>query len=211
MNDKMRAEFEAWWEGENGNRLYCESAWRGWQASCAAPAVQGEPVYLYRRLGLNDFVTCDFTRYTELTEKPKLFETKILYTAPRPTEQQPELAKYQPSGCVICTCDHETQCQGCGAHHCGGHPVGEFSKPAYQQPGLTEALRQYQHNDGSGLVFGYDRLLVDQHVAQLVEALKAMVDRYAPSYHDCTDDGMPSCEICDARAAISAYRKGGEV
>ena len=52
----------------------------------AAPAAQGEPVYLYRRLGLDDFVTCDFTRYTELSGKPNLFETKILYAAPQPAE-----------------------------------------------------------------------------------------------------------------------------
>ena len=52
----------------------------------------------------------------------------------RAAEQQPALAKYQPCGCVICTCEHETQCQGCGAHHCGTHPVGQFHGPVYQQP-----------------------------------------------------------------------------
>ena len=57
----------------------------------AAPDVQGEPVYLYRRLGLNDFVTCDFTRYTELSGKPNLFETKILYTAPQPAAKEVRL------------------------------------------------------------------------------------------------------------------------
>ena len=40
MDEKMRAEFEAWWREENGNRLYCESAWRGWQASRAALVVE---------------------------------------------------------------------------------------------------------------------------------------------------------------------------
>lgn len=43
-------------------------------------------------------------------------------------------------------------------------------------------------------------------IEALAEALKAMVDRYAPSYHDCTDDGMPECEICDARAALAKAR-----
>lgn len=47
-------------------------------------------------------------------------------------------------------------------------------------PGLTEALRQYQHNDGSGLVFGYDRLLVDQYVAGLVEALEFIAKSVHP-------------------------------
>lgn len=40
MDEKMRTEFEAWWREENGNRLYCESAWRGWQASRAALVVE---------------------------------------------------------------------------------------------------------------------------------------------------------------------------
>ena len=40
MDEKMRAEFEAWWREENGNRLYCESAWRGWQASRAALVIE---------------------------------------------------------------------------------------------------------------------------------------------------------------------------
>src|SRR5690606_18458681 len=46
--------------------------------------VQGEPVYLYRRRGLHDFVTCNHDRYAELSVKPHLFETKVLYTAPQP-------------------------------------------------------------------------------------------------------------------------------
>lgn len=29
-----------------------------------------------------------------------------------------ELAKNQPCGCVTCTCENETQCQGCGAKYC---------------------------------------------------------------------------------------------
>ena len=27
------------------------------------------------------------------------------------------LAKHQPCGCIICTCEDEIQCQGCGAKH----------------------------------------------------------------------------------------------
>lgn len=38
--DKMRAEFEAWWREEYDSTLYCESAWRGWQASRAALVVE---------------------------------------------------------------------------------------------------------------------------------------------------------------------------
>lgn len=59
-----------------------------------APAAQAEPVYLYRRRGLSDFVTCDLARYEELSEKPDFFETKILYTTPQPAEQQNEVCGY---------------------------------------------------------------------------------------------------------------------
>lgn len=45
-----------------------------------------------------------------------------------------ELARHQPCGCIVCYCEHETQCQGCGAKHCGTHPVGQFPAPAYLQP-----------------------------------------------------------------------------
>jgi hypothetical protein len=30
-------------------------------------------------------------------------------------------AKNQPCGCVICTCENDAQCQGCGARYCGIH------------------------------------------------------------------------------------------
>lgn len=44
--------------------------------------------------------------------------------------QSPEpdttLAKRQPCGCVVCTCENDDQCQGCGAKHCGTHLLGEF-------------------------------------------------------------------------------------
>lgn len=45
----------------------------------------------------------------------------------------PALAKHQPCGCVICTCEDEQQCQGCGAKHCGNrtdHPPYVAQQPA---------------------------------------------------------------------------------
>lgn len=36
------------------------------------------------------------------------------------------LARNQPCGCVVCQCEDDNQCQGCGAKHCGTHPVGEI-------------------------------------------------------------------------------------
>ena len=41
-----------------------------------------EPVYAFRRKGLDDFCTCDKRRYDELASKPNLFEVAVFYTAP---------------------------------------------------------------------------------------------------------------------------------
>lgn len=50
-----------------------------------APAPQ--PIYMFRRKGLDDFCTCTKSRYDELSRKPHLFETKIAYTDPVPAPQ----------------------------------------------------------------------------------------------------------------------------
>jgi len=52
-----------------------------------------------------------------------------------------ELARNQPCGCVICVCGYDDQCQGCGAKHCGTHPVGQIPNPVYvtPQPGEPDA------------------------------------------------------------------------
>lgn len=36
------------------------------------------------------------------------------------------LEKFQPCGCVICTCETDDQCIGCGAKHCGKYAIGQF-------------------------------------------------------------------------------------
>lgn len=46
-------------------------------------------------------------------------------------QQRPTLHKYQPCGCVVCTCENAEQCQGCGAKHCGTHPIGKIPNPIY--------------------------------------------------------------------------------
>jgi len=42
------------------------------------------------------------------------------------------LARVQPCGCIICTCDDPQQCRGCGAKSCGRHPAGEIPCPHYE-------------------------------------------------------------------------------
>lgn len=57
------------------------------EAVRGTPATGGEPVYAFRRKGLDDFCTCDKERYEELSDKPNLFETCILYTSPQPVRE----------------------------------------------------------------------------------------------------------------------------
>ena len=49
-------------------------------------------------------------------------------------EEQGTLAKHQSCGCVVCTCEDEVQCQGCGARNCGTHPVGQIPQPVFTGP-----------------------------------------------------------------------------
>ena len=42
------------------------------------------------------------------------------------------LSRNQPCGCVICVCEDDEQCQGCGAKSCGKHPADEIPNPVYE-------------------------------------------------------------------------------
>lgn len=47
--------------------------------------------------------------------------------------RQPQrMARHQPCGCVICRCEHDERCLGCGAKNCGTHPAGEIPNPVYE-------------------------------------------------------------------------------
>ena len=58
-----------------------------WNRRVAPAAMIGEPVFAFRRKGLDDFCICTEERYAELSAKPNLFETRIFYTTP-PTQAQ---------------------------------------------------------------------------------------------------------------------------
>lgn len=65
---------------------------------------------------------------------------------PNCTGQQPAqlLAKHQPCGCIVCTCADDVRCHGCGARHCGTHPVSEIPNAVYEQPGSGELAKPVQ-------------------------------------------------------------------
>jgi len=57
------------------------------EALIAELAKQNEPVYAFRRKGLDDFCTCDKRRFDELSQKTTLFEVRVFYHSPPTAEQ----------------------------------------------------------------------------------------------------------------------------
>jgi len=47
-----------------------------------------------------------------------------------------KLQRNQPCGCIVCMCDDDERCHGCGAKHCGTHPVGQIPNP------MTEPIQE---------------------------------------------------------------------
>ena len=84
-NEKLSAASAAL-ENQLARITELESQLAAGQATAAQQA--GERVYAFRRKGLADFCTCDEARYEELSNKPHLFETRIFYTTPQPTQTQ---------------------------------------------------------------------------------------------------------------------------
>lgn len=52
-----------------------------------------------------------------------------------------QFARYQPCGCVLCVCESDGQCFGCGAKMCMSHPADELPNPAYEQDEFRETAR----------------------------------------------------------------------
>lgn len=133
-----------WWHGDDrikDHRKNTEEAGFPVRDVYAASVMQGEPVgWLYEDELPDSYPYETMFPYSKV-DGVRMFPVY----APQTAEQQTVLTKYQPCGCVLCTCEHETQCQGCGAKHCGTHLVGQIPGPVYQQPApdmpsLTEAL-----------------------------------------------------------------------
>ena len=118
------------------------------------------------------------------------------------------LAKYQPCGCVICTCENDEQCQGCGAKHCGTHAICSIPNPVYQaapvsatpksddmaalirrlcravkrlEPGNTlpaQAMRYLQTHGLTGAILR-DEDLPDQDIEETLSALESEIVKNA--------------------------------
>jgi len=96
------------------------------RAALEAALKPGEPVYAFRRKGLDDFCTCDERRYLELQGKPHLFEVAIFYRA-TPTAQTPCHCKDRPAN----------ECPGEWEPGCDLGNNEAYAKP-YPPPRLTD-------------------------------------------------------------------------
>ena len=67
---------------------------------------------------------CEYTLYRERERIHSEFRDALRLS--------PALAKHQSCGCVVCTCEDDEQCQGCGARHCGTHKVGAIPEPIFE-------------------------------------------------------------------------------
>lgn len=66
------------------------------EALIAEIAKQNEPIYAFRRKGLDYFCTCDKRRFDELSQKTTLFEVRVFYHFPPTAEQIANETAWQP-------------------------------------------------------------------------------------------------------------------
>lgn len=72
----------------NAGKMVAETAIPEWvDVDDYEEPMKQEPVYAFRRRGLNDFCTCTKERYDELVDKPNLFEVTTFYAEPVGAEQ----------------------------------------------------------------------------------------------------------------------------
>jgi hypothetical protein len=100
-----------------------------------------------------------------------------------------QLARHQPCGCVICWCEDEEQCHGCGAKHCGTHPIGEIPNPVYatsqpsvpaderEMPPLPEPVTTAQKLVGIGECDFYSADQIRERDAMWQERVRAAVEQ----------------------------------
>ena len=134
-----------------------------------------------------------------------------------------ELARRQPCGCIVCYCESDTECSGCGAKSCGTHPPGETPNPVYNSaepakaPGASEEIARLEMtlestasslDDAAGLL-EEQRSLAD-HLSAKVERLKDQVRLLVASeqYLGEALDALPGlCESDEGEDYKAAVRR----
>jgi hypothetical protein len=98
---------------------------RLWQALLAEPATPPKPM---------EYAFVPYAKADQMLRADEGW--RIL----NPSEAAALLAKHQPCGCIVCTCEDDLRCHGCGAKNCGTHPVGQIPNAVYeQQPAQPES------------------------------------------------------------------------
>ena len=109
--------------------------WRNWKPGDRLICVDDEgtlrlkdgELYTLYEISAAGFVSVDPRK-----DVPDLKQERFHFHS-RPAGRNNLLAKNQDCGCVICTCENDERCMGCGAKHCGTHPVGQIPRPKYIQ------------------------------------------------------------------------------
>jgi len=89
------------------------------------------------------------------------------------------LARLQPCGCIVCYCEDDERCHGCGAKVCGAHPAGALQNPVYVANPFVAALKStIAAIDGhlnSGCCSEWDATLTD-YVTEIINAWEGMYE-----------------------------------
>jgi hypothetical protein len=141
--------------------------------------------------------------------------TRAPGTGQQPAQPSRLMAKHQPCGCIVCTCEDDLRCHGCGAKHCGTHPVGQIPNAVYEQqpgqPGSGEAVDVYLSIPHLQLMVAHERLRRERAEASLaaarqrIAALESELEtERARGIHTCHDQ----CQrpLCVAQRRIAELR-----
>lgn len=104
--------------------------------------------------------------------------------------ERARLAKNQPCGCVVCTCDHEERCLGCGAKSCDRHRAQSSSlatDPAavFEPHTLSDWPTRFSRNSPRVTRRDAERARAEKAEARVRE-LEAAIAEWAQA-HDGTD------------------------
>lgn len=123
--------------------------------------------------------------------------------------KEPMLSRNQPCGCVICNCESEERCSGCGSKYCGTHAIGQIPNAIYENHPLVserDQLRTEVEQLKRELRAAHMQIDLDKKSDDEVEQLRKVCDalrRFTgfDSVHWRCNAG--ECAACDALAAYS--------
>ena len=103
-----------------------------------------------------------------------------------------KLARHQPCGCVVCICEDEIKCYGCGAKNCGTHIPGEIPNPVYD-------TTTPQREQASGT----------ENIKRCLDSIDPLCDRLPDADQECINQAR--AELAALRDVAKRERLAGEL